>query len=57
MLLVAFLSAITARGQDEAAAFVHDFQHDPAEEGLASFLTIVLVVAVATVLYSLLSPA
>ena len=54
MLLAAFLSATTARGQDEAAAFVHDFQHDPVEEGLASFLTIVLVVAVATVLYSLI---
>ena len=34
VLLAAFLSATTSRGQDEAAAFVHNFQHDPVEEGL-----------------------
>ena len=50
--LPAFLWAVAASGQDEAA-FVHDFQHDPVEEGLASFLTIVLVLGVAILLYSI----
>ena len=51
--LSASLWVAVAHGQDDAAALVHDFQHDPVEEWLASFLGIALVIGAAILLYSM----